>query len=392
MSELVLSQEKVVKQAPSGSFVSPYVEVVGHPDNKVPVGEEIELHVYYRATYPGQPWFAPEWTCSVVVYNEALTQILGQNDTTHLTEGPVSNDPYLTIGKMPSSAILVGIVLWANPNAGLKFPNDSGNWTQLDFRWLYIEPGQVAPPQWEQLATIQVSVKKKVVAWEQLATTQATVKKKAALTWEQLATTQATVKKGGQPSTEWVLLTQTSVSVKHEAFSIPPEFIKVLDIVYPEGKTYNGPAERAIAEFKLTPEQIPGTRWFAETVMAEKMASEVEAQGAKMLTLRVYENIQPTLWTEYILIAEATNPALPAKAVGSPLVWAPIIYAALAIVSIIVFYFFLLRPVTEFIYKSPGAAIGTGLILLGAGALAILGIAMYKGTSIKETVTGPKRR
>ena len=172
------------------------------------------------------------------------------------------------------------------------------------------------------------------------------------------------------------------------AFTIPPDFKKVLDTVYPDGKTYNGPAEQVIAEFKLTPEQIPGTRWWAEKVMVDKMASEVEAQGSKMLTLKVYENTVPTLWTEYILVVEATKPSVPAVAVASPLAWNIIIIAALAIVGIIIFYFFFLHPVLEFIYKAPGAAAGVGFFILAAGVLAVIGIAASKGTSIKKAVTG----
>jgi len=239
---------------------------------------------------------------------------------------------------------------------------------------------------WQKLATKAVTVTPIVVAWQKLATATATITP-IVVVWQKLATTSVTI----LPTTVgWEKLTTKAVTLTAKEFTIPPDFKKVLDKVYPDGETYNGPAERVIAEFKLTPEQIPGTRWFAETVMANKMASEVEAQGAKMLTLKVYENTVPTLWTEYILIAEATKPAVPARAVASPLAWTPIILAALVIVGVIVFYFFFLHPVLEFIYKAPGKALGSGLILLGAGALAVLGIAMSKGTSVKGAVTGSK--
>jgi len=168
---------------------------------------------------------------------------------------------------------------------------------------------------------------------------------------------------------------------------IPPDFKKILDIVYPDGKTYNGPAERATAEFKLTPEQIPGTRWFAEKVMVDKLASEVEKQGGKMLTLKLYENTTPLLWTEYLLVAEATKPTT-AYVGFDPVTWTTIILAALIIVGIIVLYFFFLRPVLDFLYDAPGTAIGMGLIALGISAVVVIGIAAYKGTSAKKAVTG----
>jgi len=256
-------------------------------------------------------------------------------------------------------------------------------WQKLATKAITITPEAVEA--WEKLATKAVTITPEVVeAWEKLATKSYTLTP-IVMGWQELASKAVTIL---PIAPGWERLATKSYTLAPKEFTIPPDFEKVLDKVYPEGETFNGEAERAIAEFKLTPEQIPGTRWWAETVMADKMASEVEKEGAKMLTLKVYENTTPTLWTEYILIAEATKPAVPARAVASPIAWAPIIYASLGIVGIIAFYFFFLRPVIDFVYKSPGAAIGTGLIFLGIAALGVLGLAVYKGTSVKEAITG----
>jgi len=276
---------------------------------------------------------------------------------------------------MPNAAVMI--------HAYSYYYGDDGYWYFDDEKEKDVDLAVV----WQKLATKAVTITPEIVAWQKLATKAVTITP-VVVTWQKLATKSVTI----LPITPgWENLAAKAITLTSKEFTIPPDFKKVLDKVYPDGETYNGPAERAIAEFKLTPEQIPGARWFAETVMADKLASEVEKEGAKMLTLKVYENTVPTLWTEYIMVAEATKPAATAEAVASPLAWTPIILVSLTIVGIIVFYFFLLRPITEFIYKSPGAAISTGLILLGAGALAVLGMAIYKGTSVKGAVTGPVR-
>jgi hypothetical protein len=66
------SPSVVYQGVPEGEFVAPYVEVIGHPDNVVPVGEEIRLRAHYQAHCPGQPWYAPAWTDRAVTFEVTL--------------------------------------------------------------------------------------------------------------------------------------------------------------------------------------------------------------------------------------------------------------------------------------------------------------------------------
>lgn len=107
----------VYQGVPVGQFISPYIEVEGHPDNIVPVGEQIRLHAYYEAHCPGQPWYAPAWTVSVKAVGNGIAV---KNDTTHPTEGPVEHDPYLNSPAwpiMPDKVITLEVSLWGNPDA-----------------------------------------------------------------------------------------------------------------------------------------------------------------------------------------------------------------------------------------------------------------------------------
>lgn len=113
----------VYQGVPTGQFTSPYVVAEGYPDNKVPVGTEIKLRAYYSAHCPGQPWYAPQWTVAVVAKGDGIAC---KNDTTHLTEGPVTGSPYLnspSFPKMPDKpSVTLTVTLYGNPDAYQKYP------------------------------------------------------------------------------------------------------------------------------------------------------------------------------------------------------------------------------------------------------------------------------
>jgi len=114
--------DPVYQGVPTGSFVSPYVEVDGHPDNKVPVGEEIKLRAHYSAHCPGQPFWAPAWTVSVKAKGDGIAC---KNDTTHPTEGPVTGDPSLNAPAwpiMPDKIVTLEVTLWGNPEWHQELP------------------------------------------------------------------------------------------------------------------------------------------------------------------------------------------------------------------------------------------------------------------------------
>lgn len=113
-----LTHPQVVYQGvPSGSFIPPYIEVVGHPDNIVPVGEQIKLRAHYEAHCPGQPWYAQAWTVSVKAKGDGIAV---KNDTTHFIAGPLEHSPHLNHPGwpiMPNRTVTLEVTLWGNPNA-----------------------------------------------------------------------------------------------------------------------------------------------------------------------------------------------------------------------------------------------------------------------------------
>ena len=103
------------------------------------------------------------------------------------------------------------------------------------------------------------------------------------------------------------------------------EFALIQHTIYPWAYVYEGKAEKCTFQFKLTPEQIPGTEWVGRRIVDE-FASELEKEGEKLLELKVYEDITPTLWTNYRVEVTAS---------ASPVPWAAIIYTVLAILFVV---------------------------------------------------------
>lgn len=120
-----ISPSVVRLAAPVGQFFGPGVEVEGHPDNKVPVGEEIRLRAFYNAYYPDQG-LTPFWTASVKAVGDGIAV---KNDTTHFREGtsgqPLVHDPLLNHPAwpiMPNKVITLEVSLWAHRDAWQKLP------------------------------------------------------------------------------------------------------------------------------------------------------------------------------------------------------------------------------------------------------------------------------
>lgn len=121
---------------------------------------------------------------------------------------------------------------------------------------------------------------------------------------------------------------------------IPPEYKLIQHTIYPWAYTFEGDAEVCTFEFKLTPEQIPGTEWLGERIV-NTFVSELEKEGSKLLELEVYEDTTPILWTNY---------RVKVTAIASPIAWTPIIVGVLAILFIVAIYF-TIKLVDEVFFK-----------------------------------------
>ena len=120
---------------------------------------------------------------------------------------------------------------------------------------------------------------------------------------------------------KWQLVERDSAQCGYGAGN----FELIQHTVYPWAYVYEGNAEKCTFQFKLTPEQVPGTEWVGRRIVDE-FASELEKEGEKLLELKVYEDITPTLWTNYRVEVTAS---------ASPVPWTAIIYAVLAILFIV---------------------------------------------------------
>jgi len=124
---------------------------------------------------------------------------------------------------------------------------------------------------------------------------------------------------------------------------LPPEYVEIQHTIYPWSYVYEGDAEICTFDFKLTPEQIPGTEWLGERIV-DTFASELEKEGARLLELKVYKDTTPMFWTNYRVEVTAT---------ASPLAWNLIIIGVLAILFVVAIIF-AIKAVESLIYHRKG--------------------------------------
>ncbi len=262
-------------------------------------------------------------------------------------------------------------------------------------------PVAVAPlGGWQKLATLNQNITVKPLAgWEKLQATQVNIGVQSLAGWRKMDTENAQV---AVSETEgWKKLQDTTVNVgiteiggwykldtkdlaTKAGFEIPEGYNLVLDQTTDAGKKYSGPAQRSVSSWNFLPAAFPGVMWFTKTLFLNKLAGEVEKQGQQLLTMKLYEN-----GTAYFLVMETTNTTTAYRALAQAAI-AAIIIAAL-ILAIVITLAITVHMVTDFAYETPGTAISLGLILLGIAGAGVLGFAIYKGTSVKEAVTGKKQ-
>ncbi|GAJ24739.1 unnamed protein product, partial [marine sediment metagenome] len=121
------------------------------------------------------------------------------------------------------------------------------------------------------------------------------------------------------------------------------EYVEIQHTIYPWAYIFEGDAEVCTFEFKLTPEQIPGTEWLAERIV-DAFVSELEKEGSRLLELKVYEDTTPMFWTNYRVEVTAT---------ASPIAWMPIIIGVLAILFVVAIIF-AIKAVESLIYHRKG--------------------------------------
>ena len=203
----------------------------------------------------------------------------------------------------------------------------------------------VAPPPevWEKLATKAITLTPEVVeVWQKLVEKRVTITPEVVeLVWQKLVEKRVTI----TPEVVelvWEKLAEKQVTITPEV-EIPPEYVLIQETIYPWAYTFEGDAETCIFEFKLTPEQIPGTEWLGQRIV-DSFVSELEKEGSRLLELKVYRDTTPTFWTNYRVEVTAT---------ASPLAWNLIIIGVLAILFVIAIVF-AIRAIDEVFFKRKG--------------------------------------
>lgn len=129
---------------------------------------------------------------------------------------------------------------------------------------------------------------------------------------------------------------------------------------------YSGHAEACTYTFTVNlPDQM-GASWRAQDLI-DAHVTELTAQGAIILELKVWEDTAPTFETNYMVRVVSS---------ASPLFWQIIVAGVIALLGII-FVYLSIKSVEEIVEYSPGAAISLGI---GAAALGILGIMLLSGS------------
>lgn len=238
---------------------------------------------------------------------------------------------------------------------------------KLDTRIVTLTPKEEAPPEvgWVKLDTQTITLSPKEEApppgeWLKLDTQFVTL----------------TPAEAPPPEVGWVkLATSTITLTPTEAPPVPPGYELIQHTEYPAAKTHVGKAEQCTFEFKLYPEQIPGVTWLGIKV-AIAFADKVADEGAEMLDLKVYEDTTPMFWTNYRVVATAT---------ASPVPWALIIVAVLAILFFVALTF-LIKEVKTIDWGEPMVKAAIPIIAIIVGGVVVGGIALAVAAKKKEVI------
>ena len=255
-------------------------------------------------------------------------------------------------------------------------------WTKLAEQSVAVKMAAAAPTGWTKLAEQSVAVKMAAAVpggWVKLDEHTSNVKAGAPIPggWVKLAEQSASVKMGVAHPGGWVQLGNSVNGSIKNGFAIPPNFKLVQQNVYPDGKSYSGPAQRCVSTWSFLPSNFPGASWFTQHLFINHLASKISEQGEKPLTMKLYEN-----GTHYFLVIEATNTA---TGYVRQFPWLIVIAAALVLAIIIAIVVTIIHT-EDFFYKAPAAAAAFTVLVLGVAAAAVVGVAIWKGV-----ITGKKK-
>ena len=169
----------------------------------------------------------------------------------------------------------------------------------------------------------------------------------------------------------WVKVDERQITLTPAPMSA--NFKLVYGHSYPLAQTYSGMAEECYARFTVQlPEQFFPTSWVVDRI-ADSFEEEVAKQGAKMLSVKIYEDATPLIETHYLIVAQATKPQVALARPQFVLSWGVVIAAALVICFLLAIWG-IVTSVTDFFYGPPGKPpLGGYLVLAGVAGLLVFG-------------------
>lgn len=137
-----------------------------------------------------------------------------------------------------------------------------------------------------------------------------------------------------------------------EITGIPPTYTLIQDTIYPSYYTYDGMVEISIFSARIAP--FTPSNWAAKR-FASEIKKGVEAEGSRVIEMKVYADITPLLWTD-IKIELTVTPVTSNATAGrmtevSPFVWPLVVFiirAVLAIIGILVITWGIISIIREF--------------------------------------------
>jgi len=249
---------------------------------------------------------------------------------------------------------------------GLSFTMPNKNVTVWLWAWYWTATGWSTSPddeygpvtialsKWTLLASKTLTVKytaPPVVGWTLLASKTLTVKVSAVpppVGWLLLDSKTVAISPSAPPPVGWTLLGSTTLNVK--AGPLPAWWELQYHYIDPWAYFYEGPAETAIAEYTLPPEEFPFT-----DDMAMKLANGLkkklleEASGSKLLEMKLYCDKAGPLWSRWLIEVTASVPK-EAGTIGYVIPW-PLIIKGIIIIVVLVLIYFIVKTVTSVFFR-----------------------------------------
>ncbi|MBA7657376.1 hypothetical protein ES703_65313 [subsurface metagenome] len=257
-----------------------------------------------------------------------------------------------------AGAILTSTGTFTMPDKGVRVHLQSRYWTADG--WYYDDEAyfDIQLIGWQLLDSRTLSVRAAappVVGWQLLDSRILSVRAAVAppVGWQLLDSRTLSVRAAAPPVVGWQELDSRTIGVT----AGPPvsDWELIQHTIYYWAYFYEGDAGVCEFEFTLPPEQFPWTESIAKKVV-EELASRLEAEGSKLLELKIYLDRAGPLWSRWkgeITVADIEQGGVSGIAIAPALIAALpwIIKGAIIAAVILVIYFAIIKPIITVFFK-----------------------------------------